>query len=262
MTIRSACIVLVILTVGCFAGIAIADNSSAQLGDDVSVRRLVPNIWIHTSIQRYPGGVVVPSNGLIDETDHGSILIDTAWNDDQTQRICDWAAATLQKPVQLAIVTHAHNDRIGGVGFLLSRCIPVIGLKMTADIAKLRNLTGPTELFDLSAGQMKKIEGLELFYPGAGHAPDNIVVWFTAEHVLFGGCLIKSADAGNLGFVVDANLEHWPDAVNAVRDRYAAAEIVVPGHGNPGGRELLDHTLKLLTSTGSTTRPASGELLH
>jgi metallo-beta-lactamase class B len=262
MAIRFAHIVLAILTVSCFVGIAIADDSSTQLGGDVTVRRLAPNIWIHTSIQRYPGGVIVPSNGLVDETDHGSILIDTAWNDDQTERICDWAAATVQKPVRLAIVTHAHNDRIGGVGFLLSRGIPVMGLKMTADIAKSRNLTGPTELFDLKAGQTKRIEGLELFYPGPGHAPDNVIVWFSAQHVLFGGCLIKSADAGNLGFVGDANLKHWPDAVTAVRDRYAAAKIIVPGHGNPGGDELLDHTLKLLTSTGSTTRPVSGELLH
>jgi len=262
MTIRFAWGSLAILIFGCFASAAIADDSSTQLGADVSVRRLVPNIWIHTSIQGYAGGVVVPSNGLIDETDQGSILIDTAWNDDQTRRICEWAGAMLQKPVRLAIVTHAHNDRIGGVGFLLSRGIPVTGLKMTADIATTRKLIGPNEPFDLDAGQTKQIEGLELFYPGPGHAPDNVVVWLSAERVLFGGCLIKSAEAGNLGFVGDANLKHWPDAVNAVKDRYAAAEIIVPGHGNPGGRELLDHTLKLLASAGSTTRPGNAELLH
>src|ERR1700691_799526 len=79
---------LAISIVGFFTGIAGADDSSAQLGAEVSVRRLAPNIWVHTSIQRYPGGVLIPSNGLIDETDHGSILIDTAWNDEQTQRIC------------------------------------------------------------------------------------------------------------------------------------------------------------------------------
>ncbi|HEY1922660.1 MAG TPA: metallo-beta-lactamase, partial [Tepidisphaeraceae bacterium] len=184
---------LAILLIGCLARIACADDSTTQLGADVTVRRLATNIWIHTSIQRYAGGVIVPSNGLIDETDHGSILIDTAWNDDQTRRICDWAAATLQKPIRLAIVTHAHNDRIGGVGFLLSKNIPVMGLKMTADLAKTRKLIGPTSLFDLNIGQTKQIEGLELFYPGSGHAQDNIVVWLPADQILFGGCLIKSA---------------------------------------------------------------------
>jgi metallo-beta-lactamase class B VIM len=31
-----------------------------------------------------------------------------------------------------------------------------------------------------------------------------------------------------------------------VRERFGAAAIVVPGHGEPGGPELLDHTLELL----------------
>jgi metallo-beta-lactamase class B len=262
VTAASTRLFLAILLVGPFAGIASTDDSTTQLSSDVTVRQLAPNVWIHTSIQRYAGGVIVPSNGLIDETDHGSILIDTAWNDQQTQRICDWAATTLQNPVRLAIVTHAHNDRIGGVGFLLSKSIPVMGLKMTADIAKARKLIGPTSLFDLNAGETKQVEGLELFYPGSGHAPDNIVVWLPSERILFGGCLIKSADAGNLGFVGDADLKHWPLAVNAVKDRYAAATIVVPGHGTPGDGKLLIHTLELLSAADSTTRPSNPELLH
>jgi metallo-beta-lactamase class B len=251
-----------ILVVGCFARIAVADDSTTQLGSDIVVRRLAPNIWIHTGIQHYAGGVIIPSNGLIIETDHGSILIDTAWNDQQTRRICDWAAETLRKPVRLAIVTHAHNDRIGGVGYLLSQNIPVTGLKMTADIAKTKKLSGPTTLFDLDVGDTKQLEGIELFYPGSGHAPDNIVVWLPADHILFGGCLIKSADAGNLGFTGDADLKHWPLAVSAVKDRYAAAQIIIPGHGNPGDGKLLTHTLELLTAANSTTRPSNSELLH
>jgi metallo-beta-lactamase class B len=255
-------LVLLILIISCFESTVLADDSTTQLSPDITVRQLAANLWIHTSIQRYAGGVIIPSNGLIDETDQGCILIDTAWNDQQTQRICDWASATLQKSIRLAIVTHAHNDRIGGVGYLLSRNIPVMGLKMTGDIAKTRNMAGPNQPFDFNAGKSKQIEGLELFYPGAGHAPDNIVVWFPNERVLFGGCLIKSADAGNLGFVGDANLKNWPGAVNAVKDRYTAAQIIVPGHGNPGGQKLIDHTLELLAKAGSTTQPANAELLH
>ena len=46
----------------------------------------------------------------------------------------------------------------------------------------------------------------EVYYPGEGHTVDNIVVWFSKEKILYGGCLIKGADAEDLGFLGDANV--------------------------------------------------------
>ena len=49
---------------------------------------------------------------------------------------------------------------------------------------------------------------VRVIYPGAAHAPDNIVTFFPESGVLFGGCLVKSGDdLGNLG---DADSRELP----------------------------------------------------
>jgi metallo-beta-lactamase class B len=71
--------------------------------------------------------------------------------------------------------------------------------------------------------------------------------------VLFGGCLVKSEESSDLGFVGDADLAHWPVAIEAVRARYPDAAIVVPGHGAPGTRRALERTLELLKARPKAT---------
>jgi glyoxylase-like metal-dependent hydrolase (beta-lactamase superfamily II) len=75
---------------------------------------------------------------------------------------------------------------------------------------------------------------------------DNIVVYFPGHKLLFGGCLVRANTAEGLGYVIDSDLDNWDDAVKAVAKRFADADVVVPGHGEPGGRGLLSHTLTLL----------------
>lgn len=84
---------------------------------------------------------------------------------------------------------------------------------------------------------------LEIFYPGAAHAPDNVVVWIPAARVLFGGCAVRPGDSSSPGNTDDADIENWPTAIEKVLARYSMAEVVVPGHGAPGGPELLMHTI-------------------
>ena len=38
--------------------------------------------------------------------------------DEQTRRILEWADTGLARPIRLAVVTHSHSDRIGGVAAL------------------------------------------------------------------------------------------------------------------------------------------------
>jgi metallo-beta-lactamase class B len=59
---------------------------------------------------------------------------------------------------------------------------------------------------------------------------------------------VKAEAATELGNVADADLASWPKAVQAARDRYPAAAIVVPGHGPVGGPGALSRTLELLAA--------------
>jgi metallo-beta-lactamase class B len=87
---------------------------------------------------------------------------------------------------------------------------------------------------------------LELRLVGPGHTEDTIVVWLPDVEVLFGGCLVRSATAQSLGYTAEADLERWPATIEALQERYGHARLIVPGHGRPGGAELLAHTLELL----------------
>ena len=42
----------------------------------------------------------------------------------------------------------------------------------------------------------------------------------------------------------------WDGSAAMVRERYPEATVVVPGHGLPGGRELLDRSIELVEAAG------------
>ena len=73
-----------------------------------------------------------------------------------------------------------------------------------------------------------------------------IVAFDEQTGVLFGGCMIRSAADTSLGNVADADRPAWPASMRRLIDRYGArVRIVVPGHGEAAGPELLGHTLAL-----------------
>ena len=90
-----------------------------------------------------------------------------------------------------------------------------------------------------------------LAYHGGGHTVDNIVAWLPEQHILFGGCLVKAAGAKNLGNTKEADLAAWPETLQRVLDAFPEAEIVVPGHGPYGGKELIFHTIDLCKALNS-----------
>ena len=190
----------------------------------------------------------IPSNGLIAVTAHGLLLVDTAWTEAETEAVLKWGEARLGQPWVGAIITHDHADRDGGLAALQRRHIPIAALDLTVAKLQKRGMGGVTTLFTAKAGALQDPRGFEAFYPGPGHTSDNIVLKF--PQVLFGGCLIKAADAPDLGFTGDADLASWPAAVQRVAARYPKVKII-PGHG-PIDRTgaAYQHTIDLLAGAG------------
>ena len=91
-------------------------------------------------------------------------------------------------------------------------------------------------------------------YFGAGHTTDNVVAWLPKQKILFAGCLVKSLDSTSLGNTKDGDLAAYPVTLRKVQAAYPHAKIVIPGHGDWGGPELIEHTLRLC---GENT-PAAG----
>jgi metallo-beta-lactamase class B len=117
-------------------------------------------------------------------------------------------------------------------------------------------------LFAAKDGRFADPRGFEALYPGPGHTSDNIVLRFP-RGVVYGGCLIKSLEAKDLGFTGDANLASWPAAIRRVAAQYGANTdgqlTIVPGHGAVDSTgAAFQHTLDLLSgSTKPWTKPST-----
>jgi glyoxylase-like metal-dependent hydrolase (beta-lactamase superfamily II) len=85
-------------------------------------------------------------------------------------------------------------------------------------------------------------ESVEVIYPGPAHSQDNVVVYFPARRILFGGCMLKVGNS--LGYLGDASLDTWEPALTRLAS--LEATIVVPGHGRTGGPEIIENTHRLV----------------
>jgi len=51
---------------------------------------------------------------------------------------------------------------------------------------------------------------------------------------MFGGCLIKELNAGEVD-LADANTLDWPKTIEKIKSEISGIKIIIPGHGKSGG---------------------------
>ena len=242
------------LGAGC-AGPRASGGQGARLGDDLEVRPLAKGVWLHVSTRQIPGYGPFPSNGLIVLAPQGALLVDTPYDDSQTRRLLRWIKDALGAEVKELIVTHSHDDRMGGIKEVLAAGAVARSLPGTAERAQRAGRPAPTLLLEPEVSSQILGERVETFFPGPAHAPDNLVVWLPERQVLFGGCLVRAASATGLGNLEDADVPGWRIAIEEVTDRFSSARTVVPGHGAPGSAELFAHTRELVEQELSRATP-------
>lgn len=233
------------LFISLFANNTIA--GTIELAADIKLQQLNETTWVHTSLKNLPEYGVVPSNGLIKILNKEALLVDTAWNNQQTNEILDWLKSQ-HILVKTIIITHSHDDRMGGLKAIHQRGIRSIASKKTIELATQQGKEVPNMSFEKQHTINFQNEEIELYYPGPGHTLDNIVVWFKKEHLLFGGCLIKNLSAKNLGNTQDAAVDEWKKSISNLEKKYTDIHVVIPGHGAYANRSLLQHTIGLLSS--------------
>ncbi|WP_245596763.1 subclass B1 metallo-beta-lactamase [Shimazuella kribbensis] len=215
----------------------------------IVLTKLSDKVWGHTSYNEWNGNTF-DHNGLIVSTSKGVVLIDTAWdtvdNYQKTEELLKMIQKHFKKKVVLALVTHAHDDSIGGIQALLNEGIDVRSTLLTAKLAKDRGYPSPKPTLDAKPVMKVGDTVVEAFYPREGHSKDNITVWLPQSNILFGGCFIKSLDAKDLGNLSDANVAQWDDSVQKVINKYPTIQTVVAGHGSWGDKSLLLHTIDLI----------------
>ena len=199
------------------------------------------------------------------------VLVDTPWTPAATREMLTWLEDQVGTKEIKAINTHFHLDNLGGNSYLAEQGIPIFGSDLTVELLAERGqasldqtvawlqsdgnfrsaetlknlkLTPPSDVFNIHDGLNLEFEGesIMVYYPGPGHSPDNVVVYFPERKLLFGGCMIIGWDG--IGNTTDADLAAWPESV--LKLEQFQYDILVPGHGERFDPSLLEHTLKLL----------------
>ena len=224
-----------------------------------SLERVAENVWVHKSYRVIKPWGPILSQGMIVRTGAGVILIDTAWDDADTEDLLAMIAEAVGAAPKAAVATHAHDDKMGGVKALKQAGVETYALAASNEDAPGRGLEPAEHALDLPVGAQAATPfpgapGLSVFYPGPGHTRDNIVVYYEPAQVLFGGCLIRPGGVRNLGNTADGNAPSWAASVRNVAAMFPDAAVVIPSHGPKGGRDLLDHTVAL--ADGAAARRA------
>lgn len=206
---------------------------------------LTENFFVFTTWQDIDGNPF-PANGLYVVTGSGVIMIDTPWDTTQTLPLLDSIRTRHRQPVMLCISTHFHNDRTGGVDQLRRLGIETWSSVYTQQLARQKGMPVPEHTFLQDTLMRVGSVTFRPFYPGPGHTPDNIVVWFPEARVLYGGCFIKSTEAGTLGNLSDADISAWPASLRKVSQAFHKPRFIIPGHQSWQSRSSLKHTLRLL----------------
>ncbi len=239
-------------------------DSNEIAARQMSVSKITEQVYLHRSWQHINGYGWVSSNGLVVIEQHNNqqhaIIIDTPWSDKDTLKLIDWIHEHEFK-LMASISTHSHEDRTAGISVLNQQGIPTWASTLTNQLLETAGKTPALNELSGANGQQRfsaiTNTNLTVFYPGQGHAEDNLVVWLPKQKLLFGGCLIRSIKSKSAGNTADANLAEWPKSVARTIKAFPNVSMVVPGHGSVGGPELLSHTKALIERVENQRRKKS-----
>lgn len=250
---------IIVLVAGCAGKSKQLDLRPEDIGGErivlaptFELYRLDDSTWIHTTYKDLPEVGLVLSNGLMVRGDGGVVLIDTPWTPEATKLLTDWVHTRLAVPITDVIVTHSHDDRMGGLEELAPTThVHALGLT-SAIAAKAKHEFSAEPIPTPNAELTLSEEPLVTFYPGAGHSPDNLLVWLPRHRVLFGGCFLRATIEDDLGNLADADVPAWTTSIRKA-EAWAATlanpgerVIVLPSHGELGGLRMLEHTRTLV----------------
>lgn len=226
--------------------LAVVSNSFGQSKNSpLPISHLTGDFYVYKTFHDY-NGTLISANAMYLVTDNGVVLFDAPWDKNQFQPLLDSIKAKHNKEVVMLFGTHSHEDRAGGFDFYRKKGIKTYSIKLTDDILKSKN--EPRSEFIIPNDTVFKVGQykFEVYYPGKGHAPDNIVAWFAKEKILYGGCFIKSEEAKDLGYLGDADVKEWEKAIKKVQSKFKNPKYVIPGHDGGTASKSINHTLKLV----------------
>jgi metallo-beta-lactamase class B len=234
-----------------FAGLLVL---SLSLSPNLAVDELQANIYRVNQIAK-----PYQANSLLVVNGDDFILVDSKNDEADAKVLWTWILKQNKHAKLTVISSHFHADSTGSNAYYRKIGAKVITSDKTNDLLEKdkRPAQKGNDTFPIATSPALMIgkELVNIVYPGASHAPDDVVVYFPDREVLFGSCLTKPGK--DLGYLGDADLKSWRQAMDKVKA--LPVKIVVPGHGEDFTPKSLDNTIKLLDAAlrpGTVPSPA------
>ncbi len=241
-----------------------------------NVKQIAPGVWFREGEIKEFGHC---NNIWIEMKDY-LIVVDANFPSGAEACLAD-IKKTSQKPVKYVFDTHHHGDhaygnpvwtKLGattlayvGVAEEMKRYEPKAWqqtAKERKDVAALNLSTAepPKQTFKekkfvLEDGTRK----VEFLFFGWAHTRGDGFVYLPKEKIL---CTGDAAVNGPYNYMGHGNSANWPNVIEQARKLNAAT--ILPGHGIPGGKEVLDGEIKFFTELRKTVGDAvkSGKKLE
>jgi len=210
----------------------------------LKIEQLTGDFYIYTTYNTYEGAKI-PAHGMYVVSDEGVALLDTPWDTTQFQPLLDSIKIRHHKNVIICIATHWHSDRTEGLEYYKQQGIKTYTTFLTDELSKTNNKKRAEFLLNKDTTFTLGQHSFETYYPGEGHTLDNIVVWFSKEKILYGGCLIKGADAENLGYLGDANETEYETTLKRVSRKCPNPQFILVSHHDWRNLHSLKNSIKL-----------------
>lgn len=208
---------------------------------NLEVRQISAHVYQHISYIKTQDFGDVPCNGMIVVNSKEAIVFDTPADNNSSLELIHWMNTILEVKIKAIIPTHFHLDCLGGLDAFHKNGVPSYAHNLTIAGAKQKHFPVPRNGFEQSIKFKVGKEIVEVSFLGTGHTRDNVIAYYPAEDIMFGGCLVKEAGAGK-GNLEDADTSAWPSTIASVKEKYPKVKIVIPGHGKIGDIALLDYT--------------------
>jgi cyclase len=235
-----------------------------------TIRKIVDGVWFREGDLDQGH-----SNNIIIEMKDYMIVVDANYPSGARATMADVKRLS-SKPVKYVFDTHHHGDHLygnvlwtqtgattlafKGVSEELKRFEPArwnAAAKQRPDVADL-HLEGPEpprqdineDLFVLNDGSRK----VEFRHFGWAHTRGDGFVYLPKEQVLCTGDAVVNGPYNN---VDDAYIENWPNVLHSAEK--LRVKYVLPGHGLPGGRELLVGQDQFMTELFKDVKDGAGQ---
>src|SRR5438874_4743797 len=178
------------------------------------------------------------------------------------------------KPVKYVFDTHHHGDHAYGNSIWTASGATTLAYKGVAEEMKryepkrwmetnrkdVRELNQPSveppkQTFDKTPFVLEDgTRRVEFHYLGWAHTRGDGFVYLPKEHMLCTGDAVAN---GPYNYTADANIGNWPKVIQAAEKLHVTR--VLPGHGEPGGMEVLAGQERYMVELHKAVKSAIGQ---